>query len=117
MIHVHVHVARRVQNASGPCAPPLSPMDQFRHDLNPPPSSWNRFKSARGAVSSSALFGLTERISNVELYTNLYGGIHVCVYMYVVNTRVVMYMYMYVVNTRVVMYMYMYVVNTRVATL
>ena len=71
--------AHRVQNTSGPSAPPLSPLEQLRHDLNPPPSTWNRFKSSRGVVSSSALLGLTERISNIEQFTNLYEGMYMCI--------------------------------------
>lgn len=75
-VQLFFFTAHRVQNASGPSAPPLSPLEQLQHDLNPPPSSWNRFKSSRGVVSSSALLGLTERVSNIEQFTHLYGGMY-----------------------------------------
>ena len=71
---MYICIAHRVQNTSGPSAPPLPALEQLRYDLNPPSSSWNRFKMERGVVNSSTLFGLSERLSNVEQFTDLYGG-------------------------------------------
>lgn len=59
-----------MQNTSGPTPPPLSPLEQLRHDLSPP-VEWQPQSTK---VKSGGLLHLPERIGCLERCTDLYSG-------------------------------------------
>lgn len=63
--------AQHVHNTSGPTPPPLSPLEQLRHDLSPP-VEWQPQSTK---VKSGGLLHLPERIGSLERCTDLYSGV------------------------------------------